>query len=299
MKLFNSGKLRLTARKKKNYKRFTRSRAANVVFVSLLLLAGLFMVLPLIYSIVTSFKPLDELLAFPPKFFVTRPTMQNYAVLPSLLDNLQVPFSRYLFNSLFISVVITVGHIIVAGMAAFTLSNCKHKMISAVFWGVQIALLFNGYTLGIPQYLIFSKMGIIDTYWVYILPALQSTTGVFLMKQYMDVSVPKALMEAALLDGAGYYRIFWRLVMPLVKPAWLTLALFAFRDAWALQPGGTIFDESLKTLPVAMNQIAQSGIARSGSVMAATVLLMVPPILVYLVSQSNVMETMSSAGMKD
>ena len=299
MKLFNSGKLKLTAHKKKNYKRFTRSRAANVVFVSFLLLAGLFMVLPLIYSIVTSFKPLDELLAFPPKFFVTRPTMQNYTVLPSLLDNLQVPFSRYLFNSLFISVVITVGHIIVAGMAAFTLSNCKHKMISAVFWGVQIALLFNGYTLGIPQYLIFSKMGIIDTYWVYILPALQSTTGVFLMKQYMDVSVPKALMEAALLDGAGYYRIFWRLVMPLVKPAWLTLALFAFRDAWALQPGGTIFDESLKTLPVAMNQIAQSGIARSGSVMAATVLLMIPPILVYLVSQSNVMETMSSAGMKD
>ena len=184
-------------------------------------------------------------------------------------------------------------------MAAFTLSNCKHKFISIVFWGVQVALLFNGYTLGIPQYLIFSKLGIIDTYWVYILPALQSTTGVFLMKQYMDVSVPKALMEAALLDGAGYYRIFWNLVMPLVKPAWLTLALFAFRDAWAIQPSGTIFSESLKTLPVAMNQIAASGIARSGSVMAATVLLMVPPIAVYLVSQSNVMETMSSAGMKD
>ena len=292
-------KLRMKVAKKKSYKRFTRSRAANVLFVSFLLLAGLFMVLPLIYSVMTSFKPLDELLAFPPKFYVTRPTLQNYLVLPSLLDNLQVPFSRYAFNSLFISVVITVGHIIVAGMASFSLSFCKSKVISTVFWSVQVALLFNGYTLGIPQYLIFSKLGIIDTYWVYILPALQSTTGVFLMKQYMDVSVPKALMEAALLDGAGYYRIFWRLVMPLVKPAWLTLALFAFRDAWAIQPGGTIFSESLKTLPVAMNQIAASGIARSGSVMAATVLLMIPPILVYLVSQSNVMETMSSAGMKD
>ena len=292
-------RLRLRVAKKKSYKRFTRSTAANVFFVGMLLLAGLFMVLPLIYSIVTSFKPLDELLAFPPKIFVTRPTIHNYAVLPSLLDNLQVPFSRYAFNSLFISVAITVGHVLVAGMAAFTLSFCKNKWISAVFWGVQVALLFNGYTLGIPQYLIFSKLGIIDTYWVYILPALQSTTGVFLMKQYMDVSVPKALMEAALLDGAGYYRIFWTLVMPLVKPAWLTLTLFAFRDAWALQPGGTIFSESLKTLPVAMNQIAASGISRSGSVMAATVLLMIPPIAVYLVSQSNVMETMSSAGMKD
>ena len=292
-------KLRMKVAKKKSYKRFTRSRAANVLFVSFLLLAGLFMVLPLIYSVMTSFKPLDELLAFPPKFYVTRPTLHNYLVLPSLLDNLQVPFSRYAFNSLFISVVITVGHIIVAGMASFSLSFCKSKVISTIFWSVQVALLFNGYTLGIPQYLIFSKLGMIDTYWVYILPALQSTTGVFLMKQYMDVSVPKALMEAALLDGAGYYRIFWRLVMPLVKPAWLTLALFAFRDAWAIQPGGTIFSESLKTLPVAMNQIAASGIARSGSVMAATVLLMIPPIAVYLVSQSNVMETMSSAGMKD
>ena len=142
-------KLRLKVAKKKSYKRFTRSTAANIIFVSLLLLAGLFMVLPLIYSIVTSFKPLDELLAFPPRFFVTRPTMHNYTVLPSLLDNLQVPFSRYAFNSLFISVAITVGHILIAGMAAFTLSNCKHKMISVVFWGVQIALLFNGYTLGI------------------------------------------------------------------------------------------------------------------------------------------------------
>jgi len=292
-------KLRLRVAKKKSYKRFTRSKFANVVFVTMLLLAGLFMVLPLIYSVVTSFKPLDELLAFPPKFFVTRPTIHNYTVLPSLLDNLQVPFSRYAFNSLFISVAITFGHVIVAGMAAFTLSFCKNKWISTVFWGVQVALLFNGYTLGIPQYLIFAKLGIIDTYWVYILPALQSTTGVFLMKQYMDVSIPKALMEAALLDGAGYYRIFWTLVMPLVKPAWLTLTLFAFRDAWAIQPGGTIFSESLKTLPVAMNQIAASGIARSGSVMAATVLLMIPPIAVYLVSQSNVMETMSSAGMKD
>ena len=292
-------KLRMKVAKKKSYKRFTRSRAANVLFVTFLLLAGLFMVLPLIYSVMTSFKPLDELMAFPPKFYVTRPTMQNYLVLPSLLDNLQVPFSRYAFNSVFISIVITVGHIVIAGMASFSLSFCKSKLISTIFWSVQVALLFNGYTLGIPQYLIFSKLGMIDTYWVYILPALQSTTGVFLMKQYMDVSVPKALMEAALLDGAGYYRIFWRLVMPLVKPAWLTLALFAFRDAWAIQPGGTIFSESLKTLPVAMNQIAASGIARSGSVMAATVLLMIPPIAVYLVSQSNVMETMSSAGMKD
>lgn len=161
-----------------------------------------------------------------------------------------------------------------------------------------MALLYNSYTLAIPQYLIFSKLHMINTYMVYILPALPSAMGVFLMKQYMDTSIPKPLIEAALLDGAGYFRIFWKIVMPIVKPAWLTLTLFAFRDSWSTVPNGTIFSESLKTLPSAMSQIATSGIARSGSAMAVTVIMMVPPITVYLISQSNVVETMGSSGIK-
>jgi ABC-type glycerol-3-phosphate transport system permease component len=268
------------------------------MFVTILLVFGLFMVLPLIYSIVTSFKPLDELQAFPPKFFVTRPTLYNYTVLPSLLDNLQVPFSRYAFNSLFISVAITVGHVLIAGMAAFTLSNCKHKFISTVFWAVQVALLFNGYTLGIPQYLIFSKLGMIDTYWVYILPALQSTTGVFLMKQYMDVSVPRALMEAALLDGAGYYRIFWTLVMPLVKPAWLTLMITVFQQVWNVGASSYVYSENLKTFDNAINSIiSASGTQGAGA--AAAVIMMSVPITVFIITQSKMVETMASSGMKD
>ena len=151
----------------------------------------------------------------------------------------------------------------------------------------------------IPQYIIFSELKIINTYLVYILPALQSSMGVFLMKQYMDDAIPIELLEAARIDGAGNFRIFWKIVMPNVKPAWLTLVLFSFRDMWSLQPTGTIFNEELKTLPTIMSQIANGGIARAGSTMAAAVLLMIPPILVYLVTQSNVMETMGSAGIKD
>lgn len=283
---------------KLRYKRFTRSRAANCVFTFFLLLAGLFTVLPLIYCVVTSFKPLDEILAFPPRFFVVRPTIYNYTVLPSLLENLQVPLSRYVVNSLLVSISITVLHILVAASAAFVLSQCKHTFIKIVFITVQMALLYNSYTLAIPQYLIFSKLHMINTYMVYILPALPSAMGVFLMKQYMDTSIPKPLIEAALLDGAGYFRIFWNIVMPIVKPAWLTLTLFAFRDSWSTVPNGTIFSESLKTLPSAMSQIATSGIARSGSAMAVTVIMMVPPITVYLISQSNVVETMGSSGIK-
>lgn len=281
------------------YKRFSRSRFGNVIYFSILLLAGAFTILPLLYSVSTSFKPLDELLTFPPRFFVVRPTLRNYSALPGLLSNLQVTFSRYIFNSVFISITITVLHIFVASMAAFVLCQAKNKLTKTIFMLVQFSLLYNAYTLAIPQYLIISDLGIIDTYFAYILPALPATMGVFLVKQYMEISVPAALIEAARIDGAGYAHIYWHLVMPIVKPAWLTLALFAFRDAWSLQPNGTIFSENLKTLPNAMSQITSSGIARSGSAMSATVLLMIPPILVYLISQSNVLETMSSAGIKD
>lgn len=281
------------------YKRYSRSAAGNGFFFIFLAAAGLFTIIPMIYTIVTSFKPLDELLVFPPRFFVYRPTLQNYFALPTLLSNLKVPLSRYVFNSIFISVVATFLQIILASMAAFVLSKGHSRGRKVFFAIIQFALLYNSYTLAIPQYIIFSKLNIINTYWVYILPSLASTMGVFLIKQYVDDGIPVALLEAAKIDGASMFRIFWRIVMPNIKPAWLTLTLFAFSAMWSLQPAGTVFDEELKTLPSVMTQISSGGIARSGSAMAAAVILMIPPIIVYLVSQSNVLETMSSAGIKD
>lgn len=282
----------------RRYRRYTRSAAGNVFAFGGLILMGLFTILPLIYSLVTSFKPLEELMIFPPRFFVTRPTLQNYTELPNIISSLSVPLSRYVFNSLFVSILTTFLHIVVASMAAFVISKGKFKGLKLIFWLVQFSLLYTAYTLEVPRYLIYSKLGMVDTYWIYILPYLPSTMGVFLIKQYMDGSVPDALIEAAYIDGANDLQIFWRIVMPIAKPAWLTLCLFAFRDLWSMQPAGTIFTEELKMLPNVMSTIISGGIARSGSAMAATVILMIPPIIVYLVSQSNVMETMSSAGIK-
>ena len=159
-------------------------------------------------------------------------------------------------------------------------------------------LLYNSVTLAVPQYLIFSKLGMIDTYWVYILPAIPSSVGCFLMKQYMDSSVPFALLEAAKIDGAGMGRIYWSIILPIVKPAAMTMMLFSFQSMWSYVPTGTIFSEQMKTLPQVMTSITQGGIARAGSAMAVTVLLMIPPIAVFLISQSNVLETMSSSGIK-
>ena len=183
-------------------RRYTRSKVGNFFYVCFLILLGLFSVVPLVYCVLTSFKPLDELMIFPPRFSVSRPTMQNYLALPGLLSNLRIPLSRYIFNSLFISAVTTILYVLISSMAAFVLSKSHVRGKKVMFLAVQYALLFTPFTLAIPQYLIFSYTRMIDTYFVYILPYLASTMGVFLMKQYMEGSIPDAILEAARMDGA-------------------------------------------------------------------------------------------------
>lgn len=282
-----------------NYKRYTRSNGGDTILVIFLLAGGLFSVLPLAYSIITAFKPLDELLVFPPTFFVRRPTLGNFITLPSLVTGLQVPFARYAFNSFFIAAVTTVLHVLTASMAAFALSKSKMRLVTVLFWIIQFSLMYNGTTLAIPQYLITVNMGLVDTYWAYILPSIPSAVGVFLMKQYVDSGIPDSLLEAARIDGAGSFRILWSIVMPLIRPAWLTLALLSFQSLWSMVAGGTILSESLKTLPYCVAQIGGAGIARSGNMAAMSVIMMAPPIFMYWISQCSIMETMSSAGIKE
>lgn len=280
-------------------KRYTRSKVGNFFYVTILIIMGLFSVLPMIYCICTSFKPLDELLIFPPKFFVNRPTTENYMALPGLLSNMRIPLSRYIFNSVFIAGVTTFVYVFISTAAGFVLSKTRMRINKVLITAVQVALLFNAFTLAVPRYLILSYLNLVDTYWVYILPYCASTMGVFLMKQYIDGSVPETLLEAARMDGAGQIRIFWQIVVPMVKPCMMTLTLFGFQGIWSTVPDGTVFSEGLKTLPTIMANINSGGIARSGSAMAVTVIMMIPPILIYLITQSNVLESMNSAGIKE
>ena len=297
--MLNKIKQKLKGSSRPQYKRYTRSKAGNVSLFIILAIAGVFSALPLVYCINAAFKPLDELLVFPPRFYVVSPTVASYLTLPSLLDNLAVPLSRYAFNSIFISVVTTFLHVLVGSAAAYVLAKTNIPGKKVIFAVVQMSLLYNAYTLEIPRYLIYSALGMIDTYWAYILPMIPSSMGVFLMKQFMDTNVPDALIEAAKIDGAGSFRTFWQIAMPNVKPAWLTLTLFSFRDLWAIQPGGTIFSEELKTFPYAISQIMTGGIARAGASAASAVITMIVPIVVFILSQSQVIQTMSSSGMKD
>ena len=291
-------KLKLKAARRDQYKRFTRSKGGNFFYTLFLILFGLFSILPMYYCIITSFKPLDELLVFPPRFYVISPTFASYLTLPSLLDNLAVPLSRYAFNSIFISVVTTFLHVLVGSAAAYVLAKTNIPGKKVIFAVVQMSLLYNGYTLEIPRYLIYSTLGMIDTYWALFLPSLASTLGVFLCIQNLN-SFPNELLESGKLDGAGEYKILWKLVVPNIRPVIATMVIFQFQAVWNQTGGTLIYNEALKPLATALSQITSAGIARAGAGAAASLILLIPPIFVFVISQSNVMQTMVNSGIKD
>lgn len=255
--------------------------------------------MPLLYSVLQSLKPLEELFAFPPRFFVMNPTLENYSQLFQLTDSLWVPFSRYLFNSLFVAVAGTVAYVIIASMAAYALAVGSFpggKMINQI---IVKALLFSSPVLMVSQYLILSRTGMLNTYRAMLLPTLAAPLGLFLMRQFIVQMIPMTIIEAARIDGAGVFRIFWSVVMPMVKPAWLTLSIFTFQSLWAGAGAAYIYKEEFKVLPTVLNQIAAGGTARAGVAAAASVILIIPPIIFFILVQSRVLETMSASGIKE
>ena len=256
------------------------------------------MAFPLVFSIASSLKPLDELFRFPPRVFPSHVTLDNFSDLVVTLGQSYIPFTRYLTNTVFITLVGTLGHVIVASMAAFVLAKYDFPGGKTFFSIVVTALMFSGYVTGIPNYVIMSKMGIIDTYWAIILPAFAAPIGLFLMKQSME-SLPTALIEAAHIDGAGEFRIFWNIVMPNVKPSWLTIMIFSVQGLWNTNAATVIYSEEKKTLVYALQQIQAGGIARTGQAAAVTVIVMLVPITIFILNQSQILETMASSGLKD
>lgn len=276
-----------------------RSIGGNIGTFIFLLIIALFMLLPLVFVVSSAFKPLSELFIFPPKLFPINPTLDNFKDLSSLLGDSWLPFSRYVFNSLAVTVIGTFGNIIFSSMAAYVLSKHNFPGKNILFQTVVLSLLFSTVVTGIPNYIIITKLHMINTVWALILPLLPSSLGLFLMKQFMDQMIPDTLLEAARLDGAGENRIFFSICLPLVKPAIMTLLIYSFQGIWNSTGGSYIFDEKLKTLPTALNNIITSGISRTGVSSAVSLLLILPPIAVFLFAQSNVLQTMATSGMKD
>ncbi len=275
-----------------------RSRGGDVGIYLLLAIIAVAMAFPLVFAVCSSLKPLDELFRFPPRIFPRHPTFDNFSDLVVTLGQSWVPFSRYLTNTVFITVAGTAGHLVIASMAAFVLAKYDFPGGKTFFKIVVTALMFSGYVTGIPNYLIMSKLGMIDTYFAIILPAFAAPIGLFLMKQFME-GIPTALLESAKIDGAREWRIFWSIVMPNVKPAWLTLIIFSVQGLWNTRASTVVYSEAKKMLVYALQQIQAGGIARMGQAAAVTVVVMLVPIVTFILSQSRILETMANSGIKE
>lgn len=278
--------------------RQSRSLAGDLAVLLFIAAGAAFSSLPLVYAVSNAFKPLNELFIFPPQFFVRNPTLDNFIDLFVLMSESWIPFSRYIINTLVITLTGTAGHVILASMAAYALS--KHRFLGSgvLFSLVILSLMFARQVTAIPNYLIVSRLGWVDTYWAIILPAWAMSLGLFLMKQFMDAMIHDSLLEAARIEGASEWQLFWHVVMPNVKPGWLTLIILSFQALWGETGGQFIYSEQLKTLPYALSQIIAGGIARAGVGAAVGVIMMAVPVVVFVVNQSNVINTMGASGIK-
>ena len=276
-----------------------RSVGGDVGITVVLAIFGVFMFIPMYYTIIQALKPLNELFYFPPRFYVVNPTLKNFSDLFNLMGDSWVPFSRYIFNTVLISVGGTFGNLVLASLCAYALAKIDFPGAKGFFWLIQKSLMFTATVTGIVNFITLSMIGWIDTYLAIIVPAWCSTLGLYLMKQFMESNISTEVLESARLDGASELRTFWSIAMPMVKPGWLTLIVYSFQGLWNSGQSSFIYSEQLKTLNYAISQITAGGVARAGATAASTVVMMIVPILVFVISQSNIIETMGSSGMKD
>lgn len=276
-----------------------RSLGGDIGINFFLILMGTFMFLPMLYVVMQSLKPLDELWMFPPRFYVINPKLDNFADLFTLMNENWVPFSRYVFNTVFISVTGTLGNLLCSSMAAYALAKINFPGRKVMFQMIVYSLMFHSTVTAVANFITMSTLRWVDTYLAIIVPAFSTSLGLYLMKQFMESAVSDEVLESARLDGSGEFKTFWIIAMPMVKPAWLTLMIESFKNLWNSGSSIYIQSEQLKSFNYAINQIVSGGIARAGAGAAATVVMMIVPITVFVICQSNVIETMGSSGMKD
>lgn len=279
-------------------KKISRSNAGTAVILVFLFLLASVMVIPLIYALLQSLKPIEEIFVYPPRFWVRRPTLDNFASIFRSAGDLWVPFSRYVFNSFFLAGISTAIQVLLASMAAYPLAKHHFRGQALLFNTVVVALLFTGEVLFLPQYLLVSVLGIVDSYWAMILPTMAYPLGLYLMRQNM-LAFPDVILEAARIDGAPERDVFWKMVMPNMKAPLMTMIVFSFSAMWSRSDTSLIYAEELKGLPTLLSQLSSAGIARAGMAAASTVLLMIPPIIVFVLTQSRVIEAMTNSGIKD
>ena len=294
----------------KNLKRFThrlfsnrtgtvnRSKSGNFGVYFFVFVIAAYSVIPLILLVSNSLKPISELYIYPPRWIPNNPTFDNYKVLFSLMSSTWIPFSRYIFNTLFVTIVTTVAHIIVAAFAAYPLAKHSFRGKKLINTLIMYSLMFVPAVTDVVNYLTISKLGWINTYAAMIVPHVYYTLGLFMLRNYMT-TIPTALIEAAKIDGCSEVRTLWGIIMPMAKPAWLTLVILMIQNMWGQANITYVYTEKYKTLPAALSQITHGGLIRVGAAQAVGVIMLIVPAAVFIVNQKKMVETMASSGIKE
>jgi len=273
-----------------------RSQGGDIFITTILVIMGAVIFLPMYYTIINAFKPTAEVNITPPLFYVMKPTLQNFIDLFTNINITWVPVSRYIFNTVFISVASTFGCLVFGSITAYALSKVRMPGYKLIFAMIKYSLMISSVISGLAAFVIYVALGWLNTYTISIVPTWAGTMGLYLMKQYIDGNVSDEMIEAARIDGASEVSIYWRIVMPLVKPAWLTLIVTTFQSVWSAGSSTYVWSEQLKTFNTALGDIQA---VSSGAGSAGAVLLMSVPIAMFLINESQIVETMASSGMKD
>lgn len=282
--------------------RLQRMDTFQKILIVLMVLLSIFMLLPIVYILNHALKPYHELFVYPPNIFVREPTLQNFTELFLVAANSTVPITRYLFNSVLISVAAVVGVTLVSAMCAYPISKHKFPGYRFVFSLILLTLMFAPEVMQIPRYLVVSHLGIMNTYWGHILPLLAMPVGVFLLKQFID-QLPNELLEAARIDGAGEIRVFLRIVIPVCMPAVATVAILTFQNSWGNVETSQLFmqNDEMKNFPFFLSTLTNNAaniVARQGAAAAAALIMFVPNLLIFLFFQGKVISTMAHSGIK-
>ncbi len=279
-------------------RRVSRSKSGDFFMFLFIGTVAVFSALPLVLAIGMSLKPIHELYVFPPTLWPRSLTGDNYKMLFTLLGTSRVAFSRYVFNTVFITVITTAGHVLFASMAAYPLAKGRFPGKKILHQAVLLALMFVPAIADVINYMTISGLGWLDTYMAAIAPNIATTLGLFLITNYMT-TIPDTLLEAAKIDGCSEFRIYWSIIMPICKPAWLTLVIIMFQNIWGQTHTAYIYKEAMKTLPYALTQITQGGYIRAGAAQAVGVLMLLVPAIIFVFNQSKILETMASSGIKE
>lgn len=282
-----------------NPRRFHKSQ---IKFFLILLPICIVMILPIIYIFSQALKPIDELILFPPRFFVEKPTLKNFQMLIAASESGGIPLSRYIFNSL-VSVSLTVSAtILFSVMAGYALSKKNYKLNRTFFKINQAALMFVPIAVAIPTFIVVSNLGITDTILAHILPLVAMPVGLFLLTQFIN-QLPNDIIEAARIDGASDFQIVLRIIVPLTKSAIATVAILTFQISWANMSTSELYvdTEGMKTFAFFMGTLisrVEESIAGQGIAAAAGLIMFLPNLIIFIFLQSQVMDTMAHSGVK-